>query len=337
MGFVAFGDRHRIVYRTFRCRLVVAMASGAAALAGMAGLVVVVCALAMFGAVLRELLQTDDPPPSAILLPAAAVAYPASTLLLRSVERTCGVAIHTRHCRRWTALGVFIAAAARVSTSAAVLLAFLVCLLCPASWLWLPIKKRPAAAAPRDPQAATSSASCKRSRGSGPSGAVEAMRDPLAAPPQRQPQAASELAATLPQRSQRYSTSFWGQAWTTNGAGRDSGRAVGTFEHHKATVAASPAAQSQFELDCVVDHAACRELLLQFGAANLEQRLQRSPYNRNQLPSYQSWLREAADAFAVPLTVLRDGESQTPRRTHSMEAVSSPDTPRQLPHRCFGA
>ncbi len=134
-----------------------------------------------------------------------------------------------------------------------------------------------------------------------------------------------------PMRSRRYESSFWGKAWTTTGADKGSGHANATFRCQKDAAAASPGGQEQFESDCVVNQAACRQLLMQLAPADLKQRLQRSPYSRNEMPACESWLREAAAAFAVPLTEQRDGKRRTPNRILVHKACVSPAASLRFP------
>ena len=85
----------------------------------------------------------------------------------------------------------------------------------------------------------------------------------------------------------------------------------GSNDFEKASAFVDEVAQAQFQLDCKVDYANCRQLLIKLKARDLRQRLESSPYRRNMMDASQSWLREAAEAFGVSLK-RSPGEKRSP-------------------------
>ena len=65
----------------------------------------------------------------------------------------------------------------------------------------------------------------------------------------------------------RYMSWFWGLAWVSKRGANNN------FSKVKAAAATDSSAKQQFELDCAIDHAACRQLLLKLDTAEVRQRL----------------------------------------------------------------
>jgi len=106
----------------------------------------------------------------------------------------------------------------------------------------------------------------------------------------------AEHASPLAPTSRRYLESFWGLTWIGQQG------ASNTFDKLQANAARDESTKVQFELDCNVDLDACRQLLLHLfhhDKSSLEQRLQKSSYNRDTIAACKSWLRGAAEAFGV--------------------------------------
>ena len=101
--------------------------------------------MVVFSIILREVIPHDGPPPSSLLLPAAAFAYYIARSWARFVETTAGFAFHTIHCRLLTTACLFSTTVVHLPLATAMLLALFVYIVCPHSLLWVPVSKRPAA------------------------------------------------------------------------------------------------------------------------------------------------------------------------------------------------
>ncbi len=217
----------------------------------------------------------------ATVFAASGVAQVISLLILRAAEGALGQAQHSCFCRRDQAVYVFLAWVGQCGVFAAMLAVVFTCCFCPDFLLWLPLK-RPAAAT------AISASGSKRKRARRNHDSVQPAAEPL--------------------RSNRYDASFWGLAWASRGTGP-------TLEQKRGIAPQTPAGKVQFELDCVVELPACRQLLTKLEAADLRRRLENSPYPRDEMPAAQSWLREAAEAFKVPLYLPRAGGRRQPKKS----------------------
>ena len=222
-----------------------------------------------YGALISMTLQLLDPdgcaPTALLVVVGSMLAQIWSSLQLALVERWLGSPVHDPHCRAFQACHAFVVWSRQHSIVAGVLAAIFTYGACPRLLLWLPILKRPAAPQMDDQPPALAMPIPKRRRG--------------------------DQAATL--QSRRYDQNFWGLAWKVAQKGNN--------EFEKAGATVDKVAKAQFELDCKVDHANCRQLLIKLKARDLRQRLESSPYDRNNMEASQSWLREAAEAFGVSL------------------------------------
>ena len=187
-----------------------------------------------------------------------------SSLQLALIKRWLGSPVHDPHCKAFQVCHAFVVWTRQHSIVAGILAAIFTYGACPRLLLWLPILKRPAALQ-MDDQSALPMPIPKRRRG--------------------------DQEVTL--QSRRYDQTFWGLAWEV--------AQKGSNDFEKASAAVDEVAKAQFQLDCKVDHANCRQLLIKLKAGDLRQWLESSPYIRNNMDASQSWLREAAEAFGVPL------------------------------------
>ena len=103
-------------------------------------------------------------------------------------------------------------------------------------------------------------------------------------------------AQVLPDR--RYNVEFWGMPDMASSLLNASVRR--SAKGSKTSLPPSMSAQRQAELDSAVDLASCKRLLTSLDAADLRKRLEASLWGKCQSLE-KSWLREAAEAFVVPI------------------------------------
>ena len=111
--------------------------------------IIILCVLGdsmvVFRIVLREVISDDVLPPSSLLLPAAALVYYVTPYWVRFIKTTAGFGFHTIHCRLRTATCLFSTMVVHSLVATVILLALFVHIVCPPSFLWYPLSKRPAA------------------------------------------------------------------------------------------------------------------------------------------------------------------------------------------------
>ena len=161
-----------------------------------------------------------------------------SSMQLTVAERLLDRPIHYPNCRAFQACHAFVAWTMQLGIFAGGLAAVFTYVACPQWLLWLPILKRPAGS-DGHPQSASRTSNAKRRRNVG---------------------------ATVLQ-SRRYTPEFWGLAWVSKRGANNN------FSKMKAAASTDSSAKQQFELDCAIDHAACRQLLLKLDTAEVRQRL----------------------------------------------------------------
>jgi hypothetical protein len=104
-------------------------------------------------------------------------------------------------------------------------------------------------------------------------------------------------AHVLPNR--RYNIEFWGTPDMASSLLNVPVRRAATGSRN--SLPPSLSAQRQAELDSAVDLASCKCLLTSLDPADLRRRLEASPWSVKHRLLGKSWLREAADAFVVPV------------------------------------
>ena len=77
--------------------------------------------MVVFSIILREVIPGDGPPPSSLLLPAAALAYYVARSWVRFIETAAGFGLHTIHCRLLTTACVFSATVVHLPVATAIL------------------------------------------------------------------------------------------------------------------------------------------------------------------------------------------------------------------------
>ncbi len=220
----------------------------------------------------------NDAPVMLSVLAGCVVAQVFSSFQLAVAEREFGRPVHHKFCHRIQAVYVCMAWFFVRGAFAAIWASIFTYLLCPKIFLWLPLK-RPAAT-PQHPVTQSGASAANKRRCSSQN------TNPVSQAP--------SLGAPASAHSRRYEPSVWGLAWAAQSSGRK----------RRAATPPEVAAGQQPEL-CVVDHIACRRLSVQLEQPDLQQRLVRSPYHQRQIPAAESWLREAAEAFGVPLRLRR--------------------------------